>query len=153
MGILKALLVAVLVNLSAATVAVAGGTEKEALAMLDRAIAHIKAQGNEAAFKAFSDLDNKEFHDRDLYVFVYDFKGFSLAHGTNKAMIGKNFLDYKDGGGKNWLPEAIEIAKTKGSGPMDVTWTNPETKKLQAKTSFIRRIPGQEALIGAGIYK
>src|SRR5512133_1996533 len=62
MGIVKALLLAVLLNLSATAVAVAGGTEKEADAMLDRALAYIKSHGNEDAFKAFSDPDNKEFH-------------------------------------------------------------------------------------------
>jgi signal transduction histidine kinase len=47
----------------------------------------------------------------------------------------------------------IEIAKTKGSGSTDFQWTNPETKKIQAKTGYIKKIPGQDAFIGTGIYK
>ena len=153
MRILKALLAVMLANFMAATIAVAGGTEKEALAMLDRGIAYIRAHGTEQAFKAFSDLNNKEFHDRDLYLYAYDFKGFNLAHGANNKMIGKNFLEFKDAGGKLLIPEMIEFAKTKGSGSTDFLWTNPETKKIQAKIGYIRRIPGQDAFVGTGIYK
>jgi cytochrome c len=152
-GILKVLLAAVLINLTAATIAVAGGTEKEALAMLDRGIAYIKVHGSEEAFKAFSDPANKEFHDRDLYIYAYDFKGFNIAHGANKAMIGKNFLEMKDAAGKVWYPEMVEIAKAKGGGSTEFMWTNPETKKIQAKTGYVRRIPGQDAFLGTGIYK
>lgn len=140
-------------NLMAATAAVAGGTEKEALAMLDRGMAYIKAHGSEEAFKAFSDPANKEFHDRDLYIYAYDFKAVNVAHGANKAMIGKNFMEFKDAGGKLLIPEMIEIAKTKGSGSTDFLWTNPETKKIQSKTGYIKRIPGQDVFIGTGIYK
>ena len=153
MRILKLLLAAVLINLTATTLAVAGGTEKEALAMLDRGIAYIQAQGTDAAYKAFSDPANKSFHDRDLYLYVYDFKANNLAHGANKAMIGKNFSEFKDAGGKLVMPEMIQIVKSKGSGSIEFLWTNPETKKLQEKIGFVRRIPGQEAFVGTGIYK
>lgn len=151
--IFKKLFLAALINLMTATVALAGGTEKEALAMLDRGIAYIKAHGTEEAFKAFTDLNNKEFHDRDLYLYAYDFKGFNVAHGTNKLMVGKNFMEMKDAAGKTWLPEMIEIAKTQGSGSLDFMWNNPETKKIQAKIGYIKKIPGQDMFLGTGIYK
>src|SRR5208282_6657999 len=58
------------------------GTAEEARAMLDRAIAALKA--NEAgALKVFNDAKNKQFRDRDLYVYC-----FSLADG--------NFTAYQD---------------------------------------------------------
>ena len=47
------------------------GTVEQARAMLDRAISALKA--NEAtALSEFNDPNNKEFHERDLYVFCYD---------------------------------------------------------------------------------
>lgn len=153
MRILKALLAVVLVNFMAATIAVAGGTEKEALSMLDRGVAYIKAHGAEEAFKAFSDPANKEFHDRDLYLYAYNFKGVNLAHGANAKMIGKNFYELKDVGGKVIIQEMIDLAKSKGTGNTEYMWTNPETKKVQAKLGFVAKIPGQDAFLGTGIYK
>lgn len=149
----KILLAAVLMNFVAATAAFAGGTQKEALSMLDRGIAYTKAHGSEDAFKAFSDLNNKDFHDRDLYLFAYDFKGVNIAHGVNSKMLGKNFFELKDANGKQLIKEMIDIAKTKGSGEVEYMWTNPETKKLQAKVGFVAKIPGMDAFLGTGIYR
>ena len=47
------------------------GTAEEAKEMLDRAISALKS--NEAtALSEFNDPNNKQFHDRDLYVFCYN---------------------------------------------------------------------------------
>lgn len=153
MSIVKVLVAAVMMNLMAATVAVAGGTEQEALAMLDKGIAYIKANGDEAAFKAFSDVKNKDFHDRDLYLYAYDFNGVNIAHGVNYKMIGKNLMELKDSTGKPIIKEMVDLAKSKGTGSTQYMWTNPETKKLQAKTGYVVRIPGKDAFLGTGIYK
>lgn len=46
------------------------GTAEQAKAMLGRAIAALKS--NEAtALSEFNDPNNKEFYDRDLYVFLF----------------------------------------------------------------------------------
>lgn len=153
MNIAKILVTAVLMNFVVATAAVAGGTEQEARAMLDKGIAYIKAHGSEEAFKAFSDPANKEFHDRDLYLYAYDFKGVNIAHGANPKMIGKNLYELKDTNGKVIIKEMIDLAKSKGDGTTEYMWTNPETKSLQTKLGFVARIPGQDAFLGTGIYK
>ncbi len=153
MSIIRKLLAVVMINAVLATAAFAGGTEKEAQAMLDKAMAYIKDHGTDAAYKAFSDLDNKEFHDKDIYIFAYDLKGVNLAHGANPKLVGKNLIDLKDANGKLVLPPMIEIAKTKGSGTMEYMWSNPETKKLQTKLGFVRIIPGHDAFIGSGVYR
>ncbi len=44
------------------------GTAEEAKAMLDHAAAAMKADGA-AALKAFNDKADRQFHDRDLYVY------------------------------------------------------------------------------------
>jgi hypothetical protein len=47
------------------------GTGEQARAMLERAISALKS--NEAtALSEFNDQNNKQFHERDLYVFCYD---------------------------------------------------------------------------------
>ena len=46
------------------------GTAAEAKAMFDRAVAALKTNET-AALAAFNDKSNKDYHDRDLYVFCY----------------------------------------------------------------------------------
>ena len=46
------------------------GTQDEAVAMVKKAVAHIKADGKEKAFADFSNTVNKDFHNRDLYIFL-----------------------------------------------------------------------------------
>jgi len=71
------------------------GTAAEAKAMLDRAIAELKA--NEAAALAkFNDKDNKQFRDRDLYVFCFNTSdGKFMAH-PNPALMGTDIRALKE---------------------------------------------------------
>ena len=45
--------------------------------MMERAIEALKAN-EEAALKAFNDEKNKEFRDRDLYIYCFSFPGAIL---------------------------------------------------------------------------
>jgi cytochrome c len=47
------------------------GRAEEARAMLDRAIAALKSNEH-TALSEFNDQNNKQFHDRDLYVFCFN---------------------------------------------------------------------------------
>ncbi len=47
------------------------GTPDQAKAMLDRAIAALKSDAPGALSK-FNDPSNRQFHDRDLYIFCFD---------------------------------------------------------------------------------
>ena len=59
------------------------GTADEAKAMVEKAAALLKASGPDKAFEAFNDAANKDFHDRDLYIFVRGMDGNTVAHGAN----------------------------------------------------------------------
>jgi len=137
--------------LSAPAFAADKGTADEAVAMVKKAVAEIKANGKEKAFAAFADPNNKEFHDRDLYIFVYDLNGVSLAHGNNPKMVGKNLIDLKDLEGKPLIRQMVEVAKIKGSGWVDYKWPNPVTKSMESKSSYVEKV--DDMLVGSGIYK
>jgi signal transduction histidine kinase len=47
----------------------------------------------------------------------------------------------------------IDTAKSKGSGWVDYMWTNPQTKKVEPKSTYVVKVPEFEGLIGVGIYK
>src|SRR3954447_21609096 len=71
------------------------GTPDEAITMVKKAGAFLKANGKE---KMFAEVSNPtgQFVKGDLYVFVHDLEGNCLAHGGNPKLIGKNLLDLKD---------------------------------------------------------
>ena len=147
---LAALLVAF--GLPAAAQDKSKGTDKEAVAMVEKAIAHIKKVGRE---KAFADFNNKSgpFTDRDLYVVVYDMKGKVLSHGANDKMIGRDVIDLRDNDGKYFVKERVEMM-SKGpnaKGWQDYKFMNPVSKAIEPKQMYLQRY--EDLIVGCGIYK
>lgn len=138
--------------LSASVQAADRGTKEEAVTMVNKAAALIKSAGKEKAFAAIADPQNKEFHDRDLYVYVYDLNGVALTHGNNPKMVGKNLLEIKDQEGKSMIKEMVAVAKSPaGKGWVDFKWPNPMTKVVEAKSGYVTKV--DDMLVGSGIYK
>jgi cytochrome c len=127
------------------------GNADEAKAMVEKAATLLKDSGPDQAFAAFDDPANKDFHDRDLYIFVRSMDGNTVAHGANKGMIGHTNLDLKDADGKPYNKEMIDLANSKGSGWVDYRWVNPVSHKIEPKSSFIVKVG--DYVVGAGFYK
>ncbi|HXQ67604.1 MAG TPA: cache domain-containing protein [Alphaproteobacteria bacterium] len=127
------------------------GTKEEAVAMVKRVQEKFKTDGPEATFKAVSDKSTKEFHDRDLYPFIYDMSGLCVAHGARPVLIGKNLIDLKDQDGKYLVRELRDMAKDHGSGWVDYKWPNPITNKIEDKSSYVEKMG--DYFVGVGIYK
>ena len=128
------------------------GTADEAKTMATNAIAYIKAVGTAKAFADFTAQGGK-WQDKDLYVFVVRYDGMTMAHGANKLLVGKNLIEMKDAGGNAFIREMIDLAKSKGSGWTDYLWTNPITKKIDHKSTYVIAIPNYDGFVGVGIYK
>ena len=135
----------------APAIAVEFGTKEEAIAMVKRVQEQFKKDGPELTFKAVSDKSVKEFHDRDLYPFIYGMNGLNVAHGARPALIGKDLIDLKDQDGKYLIREMIKIAEDPGSGWVDYKWPNPITNKIEDKSSYIEKMGNY--FVGVGIYK
>ena len=127
-------------------------TAAEAKSMADKAIAAVKAEGADKAYGEFSQKDNAAWHNKDCYVFVVKYDGSVGAHGGNAALVGKNVLEMKDADGEPFQKKMIEQAK-KGPGWVDYKWSNPLTKAISAKTTYVLPVAGQDALLGVGVYK
>lgn len=140
-----------LASLAFSAVAIASdkGTADEAMAMVKKGVAFVKANGKEKAFAEFSNQKG-QFVDRDLYVMVYDMEGNNKAHGSNPKLIGKNLLEIKDADGKFIVKGLIEMAN-KGKGWFDYKWPNSVTKAVEAKSTYVEKV--DDVLIGVGIYK
>lgn len=124
----------------------------KAEAMVDKALAHIKAKGAEAAFADFNKSDGP-FMEGELYIYAYDMKGNCLALGVNPKLVGKNLWDIKSSNGVYQIRELSAQIKDKGVAQVEAEFTNPETKKVQPKILIAKRIPGTESFVGSGVYK
>jgi signal transduction histidine kinase len=140
-----------MIAMSSPVLAADKGSKEEAVAMVKKAVALIKSDGKEKAFAAISDPSNTTFHDRDLYIYVYDLNGVALAHGNNPKMVGKPLIGLKDNEGKPMIKEMVDLAKSKGSGWVDFKWPNPVTKAVEAKSGYVEKV--DDMLVGSGIYQ
>jgi signal transduction histidine kinase len=137
--------------LSVSAMAQEHGSKDEAKAMVNAALAHIKEAGNTKAFADFSS-DKATWNKKDLYVVVQDTKGVVLVHGANEKLVGKNLIDFKDQNGKLFVQELISVG-SKGEGWVDYDFTNPTSKKVEGKSSFVKRIPGFDGIVLVGAYR
>ena len=142
---------AALVTMASPVSAAEFGTKDEAVAMVKRVQAEFKKDGPAATFKAVSDKAVAEYHDRDLYPFIYDMSGKCVAHGARPALIGKNLIDLKDQDGKLLIREMVTLAKGPGSGWVDYKWPNPLNNKIEDKSSYVEKMG--DYFVGVGIYK
>jgi cytochrome c len=126
------------------------GSQKEAKALLDKAISHVNEVGTEKAYTDFSRADGG-YVDRDLYVYCFDMEGKALAHGGNPTLIGKNLMEMKDPDGVQPVKESIRILGANNDGTLDFKWPNPISKKIEAKSAFISK--AKNDWCGVGYYK
>lgn len=127
------------------------GSAEEAIALVKKGKDFIKANGAESAYTAINDPKG-QFVDRDLYLFVFDATGKTLAHGANAKLIGKNLTDLKDSDNKYFIREFLELASKKGKGWVDYKWPHPQTKAIEHKSTYIEKLD-DGTIIGCGIYK
>lgn len=149
---MKALLQAVVLSLVCSPLAFAGerGSADEAVALVQKAVAYLKANGKEKAYAEFNNPTG-QFRDRDLYIFVIDMTGMEWANGANQKIVGKNVLDLKDAEGKMMVKSFIDLAKTKGKGWIDYKWPNPVQKSVESKSTYLEKY--EDVLVASGIYK
>lgn len=133
---------------NAASIAAERGTIDDAIAMVKKAKAYIKANGHE---KAYAEISNQkgQFVDRDIYIFVFDKQGNTLAHGGNPKLVGKNLYDLKDVDGLYSTRALLEAAQ-KGGGKTSFKFLNPVTKTVEPKTAYSEMV--DDVMIGSGAY-
>ena len=122
----------------------------EAIALVSKAVAHIKEVGKEKALADFNDPKGA-FVKGELYVFAYSMQGTIIAHSANPKLIGKDMFEVKDAEGKLFTQEFLATINGPGKGWVDYSWTNPETRKIQAKSSYVAK--AGDLFVGCGIYK
>jgi cytochrome c len=151
-GKVKIVLAGILIGLLCAGLAYAQekGTASEAKALLSRAVSYYKANGRDTAFAQFNNTKGR-FVYSDLYIYVIDPDGNILSHGADAKLIGVNLLDREDAAGKKFIKAIIDDTKINNRGAMDYKWTNPQTKKIEQKSTFFERVG--DVIFICGYYK
>jgi signal transduction histidine kinase len=125
-------------------------TRDDAIAMVKKGVAFIKANGTE---KGYAEISNKsgQFIQGELYLVVYGLDGKCLAHGANPKQIGRDLIDLADVDGKYFIKERVSLVRGKPAGVwQDYKFTNPVSKKVEPKVMYCEKL-GETAVCG-GVY-
>lgn len=119
--------------------------KKQVMALIEKGIAYLKKNSAAESFHEFS--HTKNFIQGELYLFVLDSKGVSLANGEQNDLLWKNLYDLRDSYGTPFVRQMIEKAQ-KGGGWITYQWRNA------AKVSYVQEVKkdGRSYVIGCGFY-
>src|SRR5487761_2701892 len=119
--------------------AAAPTTKEDAITMVKKAVALIKAEGTE---KAYAEINKgAPYVDRDVYTVVQGFDGMTLAHATNPKLVGKNMMEAQDVDGKYFAKDMATRGQKEASFWYDFKFVNPMTKKIQVKDMYCEAVP------------
>lgn len=124
------------------------GSASAARAMLNRAVAAVKADEPKALAEFKSGADG--FRDHDLYVFCSRSDGRVDAH-IDATQIGRNIRDLYDIDGVAFGQEMMAIAKDREVKAISYMWPEPGSGAPAAKVTFFTRVADQ--VCGVGYYK
>ena len=135
--------------LSNVTFAQSSGTAAEARAMLEKAVAALKA--DEAAALAKFPLFDGGFRDRDLYVYCFEMGTGKLTAHANQALIGTDIRTLKEMDGSPLGQKIYDAAKEGTLTTVSYNFPKPGGAEPVAKEAVITRVGNQGC--GVGYYK
>lgn len=119
------------------------GTAAEAKAMLDKAVAALKAD-KAGALGKFAKGEGG-FKDRDLYPFCGGPDGNFTAHPT---LTGKSLKELKDKAGKSLGEEMYKVAAEGKVAEVAYMWPRPGQTEPVQKVSFVTKVGDQVCAVG-----
>ena len=144
LGFVLAVALAVMAVVGVATaIAAEFGTAAEAKAMLEKAVAAVKA--DKAKALAMFTKGEGGFKDRDLYPFCGGLDGIFTAHPT---LVGKSLKDLKDKAGKALGAEMYQVAKEGKISEVSYMWPRPGQTEPVQKVSFVTKVGDQVCAVG-----
>jgi signal transduction histidine kinase len=152
---LRTFMIAAALTLSTAAFAAQGGTAEEAKAMLDKAVAAVKAD-KAKALDTFN-KPNGGFLDRDLYVFCAESTGGKIVANGNpnaKKLLGTDLRKLKDSEGKAYGQEIFAAGQKPEGQITEVSgylFPRPSDPKPASKNSFVTKVG--DLFCGVGYYK
>lgn len=119
------------------------GTADEAKAMLEKAVAAVKAD-KASALEKFTKGEGG-FKDRDLYPFCGGPDGNFTAH---PKLVGQSMKGLKDKAGKAIGEDFYKVAAEGKISEVDYMWPRPGTENPVAKVTFVTKVADQVCVVG-----
>lgn len=118
---------------------------KQVIALVQEGISYVEKNPFDQAMNAFT--HSRDFIRGELYLFVYDTKGFQYASGLDERLVWKDWFNLRDMFGTFMVQEMIKKAKA-GGGWVTYQWRNA------TKVTYVKLFnkDGNEYVIGAGYY-
>ena len=132
-----------------ASAEVVRSTPEAAQTMVERAIAHYQAVGEDQAFADFNDAAG-DFVDGELYVIVCTSEGIYKTHAHNAALIDNDILmDIQDVNGNYPVRRIVDsLASSPDGGWVDYVWVNPANEALENKRVYVAEHAGYAFAVG-----
>ena len=134
---------------AASAIAQSFGSAEEARAMLDRAVAALKSD-EAKALREFNDADNKEFHDRDLYVSCFNIADGNFTAAPS-AMLGNDIRTFNVGDDPIGQRAFDAVQGTREGTVVTMEFNFPKAGKPAVKQSLETRVGNQGC--GVSYYK
>ncbi len=112
--------------------------------MLDRALAALKSS-QAAALKEFNDPGNKQFRDRDLFVFCFDVSSGAITAYSSPGLLGMDLrsLSLKDDPVGQRAYDAVRTLAEGGVATVNYSFPKPGTTDPVPKQSLEARVGNQ----------
>jgi len=128
------------------------GTPEEAQALVERGAEFLRAHGKQALVEDINKQAAGQFIERDLYLMVLNLSDYHfIAHGTNARILNYDSRQVKDPDGKDYMREAVDIARNTGEGWVEYEFNHPVTTEVLPKVTFIKRVG--DVCVGCGAYR
>ena len=125
------------------------GSPAVAKALAERAAAMVREDGREKALQEISN-PKSELVQGSLYVFAMSLNGTMLANPHHPKLIGKSFLSERDFNGVAYGRELVNTARTDSVGWVDYIDTEPMSRKLRRKSTYVLRV--DNLFVACGYY-
>jgi len=122
------------------------GTADEARAMLERAVAAIQ-ENKEQALSDFN-AGAEGYREKDLYVFCVDEAGNFTAHGGDQDLLGESIVALQDHTGERFGGEIYGNAVEGEFVEVDYSWPRPDGSEPVEKATFVTKVDDQICAVG-----
>jgi len=137
-------------ELSVGDIQLRQGTADQARQLVFDAMAHIRNVGYAQAVRDFHD-PQAGFIDRDMYIFIFDRAGFYIVHGSMPEKDGSDLRVIAGLDAQKLVDDAWDVCDRERGGWVNYTITNPVTRDVQAKASYVVPLD-EDRLLGCGCY-
>jgi PAS domain S-box-containing protein len=101
--------------------------------------------------KLIGQINNIRF-DKNGYIFVDDWLGISVAHGTQPDLIGTDMWECENSRGTKTTQRLIAASKKEDGGYVSYWWRKPDTGKECLKIAYAKGVPEWKWCVGTGVY-